>query len=293
MAALAITRAIRDLIERHVVARTYTVQTTKQGDQGIWLQTAREYLAGETIVLRDNNQAEMHTVRCVTESSGVPVLVLCEDVTAPFVAGESWVEKTFNRQVVEDILIGNPDHLDNYPAITIEAKNMNREPITLSSVSDTYMFEIGVWNDATTYADAYETLLIITDKTRNALFRDFYPLVSPFFSTILTEDAQPTDTVIKVHNDDFLRVGQWIWIADRLGVKRHNRVKAGSETNVIELSFPVGFAFKAGSDVIRPRVHLYDPRIESISYDDAQDQDHLLKSSTITYSIKLEMRRHK
>jgi hypothetical protein len=213
-------------------------------------------------------------------------------VTAPFSIDDcSWIEKTFNKNALDDIVLGNPDHLNGYPSITIEAKNMDREPLTLASVSDTYMFEIGVWNDATTYADAYETLLQITDKTRDALFKDFYPLASPFFATVLTEDVQPSDTTIKVENDDFLRVGQWIWIDDRLGFKRHNRVKAGSETNVIELSFPVGFAFKAGNHVIRPRVHLYDPRIESVSYDDAQDQDHLLKSSTITYSIKLEMMR--
>ena len=47
--------------------------------------------------------------------------------------------------------------------------------------------------------------------------------------------------------------------------------------------------FKAGDTLIHPLVHLYDPRIESISYDDAEDDNHLLKSSTITYSVKLQL----
>lgn len=62
---------------------------------------------------------------------------------------------------------------------------------------------------------------------------------------------------------------------------------------VLELAFGVGHKFVVGDSVVHALVHLYDPRIESISYDDAVDQDHLLKSSTITYTVKLQkLRRH-
>jgi hypothetical protein len=39
--------------------------------------------------------------------------------------------------------------------------------------------------------------------------------------------------------------------------------------------------------VIRPLVKTFNPRVESIRFDDAEDRDHLLKSSTITYPVKI------
>lgn len=46
MAALAIAQAIKNLIERHVDARTNLVQDIRVGDGGIWLQRADEFRAG-------------------------------------------------------------------------------------------------------------------------------------------------------------------------------------------------------------------------------------------------------
>lgn len=117
-----------------------------------------EYASGETFVLRSNDKAEMHTIRCVEVVDGFPVLILCEDVTAEFSAENSWIQKTHNRQVIHEVLIGNPDHLHNYPAITIEAKDMAREPLTLGSVSDMYNYEIAVWQDATTCGEKRDAL---------------------------------------------------------------------------------------------------------------------------------------
>lgn len=111
--------------------------------------------------------------------------------------------------------------------------------------------------------------------------------------TILTDDVQPTDTVIYVDNDELLVSGSWLWLESSRKRKKHNKVKANSEPDVVELAFPAGGTFPGRDPVIRPSVHLYDPRIESISYDDTTDQDHLLKSSTITYSIKTHQPRIK
>lgn len=287
MAALAIIQAIKDMIERHVDARTNLVQDVKVGDGGLWVQRADEFRSGETIVLKNNDKAEMHVVRCLDEVKDVPVIVLCEDVTAPFLAAESWVQKTHNQQIIEDIVLGNPDHLDNYPSITIEAKNVTREPFTLGTVSDQFTIEIGTWMDATNYSSAYETLLIITDKVEHSLFKIIAPLVKPFFATVLTANVQSTDTIIMVENSE-LAPGAIIWIENPKGIRRMNRVTKNLDAGVLELAFGVGFPFLTGDAVVHPLVHLYDPRIESISYDDAQDQDHLLKSSTITYSVKLQ-----
>ncbi len=192
-----------------------------------------------------------------------------------------------NGQIIEDIVLGNPDHLDSVPSITIEAKNQTEEPFTLGTVSDTFTFEIGVWMDATNYSDAYTTLLTITDKVQHSLFKKIAPLVEPVFATVLTEAVEPTDTLIMVENSQ-LAPGSLIFIEDAKGTRRHNRVTANLNAGVLELAFGVGHDCVVGDSVVHPLVHLYDPRIENISYDDAMDQDHLLKSSTITYTVKLQ-----
>lgn len=132
--------------------------------------------------------------------------------------------------------------------------------------------------------------MIITDKVEHALFKIIAPLVEPFLVTVLTKSVQSTDTIIMVENSE-LAPGAIIWIENPKGIRRMNRVTKNLDAGVLELAFGVGFPFLTGDTVAHPLVHLYDPRIESISCDDAQDQDHLLKSSTIMYSIKLQQAR--
>jgi hypothetical protein len=73
-------------------------------------------------------------------------MVLCEEITATFGGGSS-VQKLYNRQAVEDIVLGNLDHLDNYPSITIEAKTMDREPFTIESVAYQHAFVVSGIDD--------------------------------------------------------------------------------------------------------------------------------------------------
>ncbi|MCH7727175.1 MAG: hypothetical protein IH991_11955 [Planctomycetes bacterium] len=95
------------------------------------------------------------------------------------------------------------------------------------------------------------------------------------------------DNVIRVTNNE-LSQGAIIFLENPRAIRRWNKVAERLPAGVLELAFGVGHKFVVGDSVVHALVHLYDPRIESISYDDALDQDHLLKSSTITYTIKLQ-----
>lgn len=110
--------------------------------------------------------------------------------------------------------------------------------------------------------------------------------------TVQTEYVLATNSLIVVEDYE-LAAGAWIWIDSPHGTRRNNRVLENLDARAIELYFTAGFDFVAGDFVVHPLFHLYDPRIESISYGDAQDQDHLLKSSTITYTVKLQRPRRK
>lgn len=290
---LGILNAIKNVIEQYVDGRVSITLDVPIGESAIVVQYATEYRKGEDIVLRTDDKAELHRVLCTDEVEGNHVIFLCNPLTSPFPASDSWVQKIHNGQILNTVYVGTPDHIAEYPAISVEMGSMYREPLTIESVTDTYTINVSVWADATSRTDAYETVLQLTDKCEYAIFKELYPLCEPYVLTLLTDDVAPTDTVIHVDSDHYLIAGSWIWIESSRKRKKHNKVKANPVSNTLELTFPAGGTFVTGDLVIRPLVHLYDPRIESISYDDAEDQDHLLKSSTITYSIKMHRPRVK
>lgn len=285
MSSLGIARAVRDLIDDFVNAPTSLVQDANKGDTALSIQLHTPFDSGESIALRDSSKTELHRIACIEERIG-----LCEPVTTTFKAGEAFIQKVYGGQLVEDVLVGNPETLDNYPAITVEVRGMTEEPFTLESVSDTYILDITIWNDATTFAGAYENLLSLTDATQQGLFRELYPVIPPFAQTTLTEPTTPTDRAIKVENAQ--QIAGVIILENDTGTRRINRVLSDA-SKILELAFPVAASFAVGDSVIHPLVGAYDPRVESVTFDDAVDNDRLLKSSTITYSLKIHRFRDK
>jgi hypothetical protein len=147
---------------------------------------------------------------------------------------------------------------------------------------------VAVWNDATTYADAYETVLALTDHTERALFRELYPLVEPYVVTTLLEPTQLLDRHIRIDDPSYFVPGVTLWIENDRGNRRINRVvSVEASSKVVELALGIAYQFQPGDYVIRPLVKTFNPRVESIRFDDAEDRDHLLKSSTITYPVKI------
>lgn len=290
MAAFGIALALQDLIERHVDARTTLLADAKTGDTSLALLRADQYRGGDSIALRNNDKADLHKIHCVDEISGIPTLVLCDPVTAPFSSVDSWIQKTYNKQTVENIVVGTPDHHSSYPSITIQALGMTREPLTLGSFTDTFSYEIGVRNDATAYSDAYATVLQLTDTVQTSLYTAVSPLMEPFFSTTLTDDVTATDKAVRVE-DNRLFAGAIVFIQNSKGTKRYNIVESTDNDSGLDLRFRIGSAFQSGDTLIHPLVHLYDPRIESVSYDDSSDGDHLLHRSSIIYTVKMQLAR--
>ncbi len=287
MSSLGIARAVRDLIDDSVNARTTLVEDAKKGDTALAIQLHTPFISGERIALRDSSKTELHQIACIEDQLG-----LCSAVDGSYKAGEAFIQKVYGGQFVQDVFVGTPEQIDNSPSISIEVRSMIREPFTLESVSDFYSIDISIWNDATTFTGAYENLLRLTDATQQALFRELYPVIEPFASTTLTEPTTPTDTAIKVENSQ--RMAGVIILSNDTGTRRINRILSqGVTSTVLNLAFPVAARFAAGDKVIHPLVGAYDPRLEHVTYDDATDNDRLLKSSTITYSLKIHRFRDK
>ena len=284
MSSLGIAKAIVQTIEDHVQAKLPLVTPAIKGDTELTLQRYTPFVAGQSIALRDAEKSEFLKIACIDET-----LTLCEPVSATFAAGSSYVVKTYGGQLV-NVVLGNPEQLASYPAITIEASELMREPLTLESVSDTYFFNVTCWNDATTFSGAYETLLSLTEATVQALYREMTPLVAPYVQTALSEATEPTDTFCRVDSTQGLR--GTIFLENDAGTRRMNRVTA-IDDDVVTLAFPIGASFSAGARVIHPLVNLYDPRVLGVTYDDASDGNRLLKASTINYSIKFHRPRDK
>jgi hypothetical protein len=284
MSSLAIAKAIVQVITDHVVAELPLVTDALEGETELTLQRYTPFIPGQSVAIRDETKSQFLKIACLQTG-----LVLCSPLTADFQAGSAYVVKTYGGQTV-DVILGNPETLASYPAITVESVTMEREPFTLESVADTYFFSITVWNDSTSFSGAYETLLNLTEAVTLALHREMYPLVSPYVLTTLSEATGPTDTVISVESAQGLR--GTIFIENDAGLRRMNHVKA-IDDDVVTLTFPVAASFAAGARVIHPLVNLYDPRVLNVTHDTAEDGNRLLQASTINYSIKWHRLRDK
>jgi hypothetical protein len=293
MSSLQIAKAIVQTIEDHVVARLPLMADALEGDTELTLPRITPYIPGHSIAVRDAEKSEFLKIDCI----GGDTLTLCTPLTASFAAGSAYVVKTYGGQTC-DVHLGVAETLAHYPAITVESVGMNREPFTLESVTDTYFFDVTVWNDATTFSGTHETLLELTEATSLALHRAMFPLVAPYVQTTLSEatipveDRESVTPYIVVESTDGLR--GTIFIEDDSGHREMNRVTAIDDTyNVVTLEFWYRGNFAAGARVIHPLVNLYDPRVLGVTYDDAQDGNKLLKASTISYSVKWHRPRDK
>ena len=182
---------------------------------------------------------------------------------------------------VHGIYIGDPPVIGRYPAITIFGGSRKSEWLTIDSTSERFDVDISVYIESAFYDTSVEYVYKLTKSIERTLFNNFYPLVEPYCSTVLTEDVTATDTVIRVEDDDINREFAWFFLESEK-YTRHASPKCYLANGVIELKFPLGVEFSAGDYVIFPGRHFYDTRAESTEYGSVV-KNSLLWGSRISY----------
>ncbi|RJR13720.1 hypothetical protein C4585_01530 [Candidatus Parcubacteria bacterium] len=221
METLDILDRVVDVIDCSVNATAPPLTPIQKGDTELIVSTewrcAGNHLPGDYLAIHDNAKLEKHKVRCIqtVSADNIYLITLCDPVASDFNAPEVMIQKLHHNRLVQNIVVGNPDHLSGYPSITVELLNVSREPLTLTDWLETYPFVIGVWVDATHYDEAYRCMIRLATLVKNGL------------------------TNARLGSNLFLQ-----------------------ETDIA-------------------------------SFDDAVDGDHLLKSATVNYSVKMLRRRRR
>lgn len=148
----------------------------KKGDTKIIVDrvdtSAQQHFAGQQLAIHDNEEMECHTVKCLKRVDGAFTdyeIHLCQPITQKWGNPETLITKLHHNRMVDDIVLGNPDHLDGYPSITIEPLAVEREPFTLSDWLETTPIDVGIWTDATNYVEAYKLMMHLAGLVKDAL----------------------------------------------------------------------------------------------------------------------------
>ena len=274
--------ALKRIIERKV-CNIQTLRTNVlAGATSIPIVSAKRFQPAQEVVIYRNGEddGELNTIKCVTDYQTIELLnPIGEDYATSNTRIQNLIE---GGQWMRGIYIGDPPVIPRYPAITIHGDSISSEWLTLDSTSERYEVSISVYIEASHYEKSYEYVLKLTDQIRTTLFYNFYPLVSPYWTTVLAADVNAEDTVIRVTNDSDLNQNiSWFFLES----EKYTRNVSPScylGNNVIELRFPPGVPFSAGDEVIVPGRHFYDTRPNTINFGNIV-KNTLLYGSRISY----------
>ena len=294
---LDILKAIKKIIDRYIVNMTPLNAGLSKGDTVLSIASTRRYCPGDHVVVyhrpaSGQSEGEVHEV---TEIIDNQTMTIKEGLTTDFPVTNSFVEKllgfeTGNQQFLEASYIGDPSVVIKFPCITINGTQRTSEWLTLESTSEKYEIEITVYVTAADYESQFELMHYYTKAIENSLFRSLYPLVEPYDKTTLVEDVDPSDTLIRVSNQNLLRCAGWIFL-ESYDFLRANRIKNDLGNGVYELIRPAGRDFSAGDSIIWPHRHIYNSLPHSTQYGYV-NKDGMLKASRISMKLEEEVRRH-
>lgn len=296
---LDIQRAIKKIIEKFIVNKVALTQAASTGSTTVYVASTRRFCVGEGVVVYHKAAAdiaadgEVHVISDIVDRN---TITLDTPLVADYPLANSFVEKligfeTGNQQFLDGVYIGDPAVIPRYPAITIDAKSRSSEWITLESTSEKYEIDITVYVTAADYESQYELMHAYVKAIEQGLFRSFYPLVEPYYSTTLASDLGADDSVVQVSDSSFLNCPFLSWIfLESVDYLRSNRIKRILSSDVFELQFPTGLEFSAGDSIIRPTRHIYNTLPHTTQYGTV-NKDTMLKAATISYTAQEERRR--
>ncbi len=287
MITINIIKGVANVMSRWIIGEIKLTEDALKGDTTVTVNSTRHYLPNDPIrifVSNDNEQiSTFNIVECIVDTT---TLQLVTPLAQDYVCVQTKIQKTLINKLYE----GDPPVKPLSNSIAVTMPSIDREPLTLESVTEDHSINITCYAEGKTFTESFERIHNLTDRAKTALFLGPY-LIEPFGQTTLTNDAKAGDPIIQVDDpDELCRLGfvmfdngQWL---------RDNRIIANMQNGVFQLASPIGRPFPAGTCVILPHVFPYDIRVEHIEF--TPDAGNVLKKrSEIDMSIKIETRRHK
>lgn len=293
-----ILQSLKLIIERFIAKIVPLLQDVNEGDTIIFMATTRRFGLGEEIVIYNdaNMEGSSRTIVNILDFNQIEIdspmdfHIPASTGKVQKLMGLNIATEPNNAQFLSAVYIGEPDVIMQYPAITINAKSRSSEWLTLESTKETYDIAISVYVQAADYETQYELMHAYTRAIEKSLFRSFYPLVKPYYSTVLAEAITPGDSLIKIVDENLLQcMAGWVWF-ESLHYLRHNRVIESLGQGVYRLAFPMDRPFDVGDAVIRPQRHIFNSIPRGTQYGTV-NKDSMLKASVISWTCDEEVLR--
>jgi hypothetical protein len=294
---LELQRAIKKIIQRYIAQMVPLTQAAVSGTQYAYLQSVRRFNIGDAVVIRHSDTENAELLHVTGVNLYEKRLMFEETLSQTWPLDGGYVQKLLgyssgNTEFLKAIYLGDPAVIKQFPAITIDAKSLNSEWLTLESTKETYEIDITVYVGGLAYFESqYELMHAYVQAIRNSLFRSFYPLVRPYFSTTLIEDVTAGDVTIQVTDPNFVQCtrGSWIFF-ENSDHTISNRIIADLGGGTLQLLRPLAFNFDAGDSIIMPQRHIFNTIPHGTNYGTV-NKGTALKAAVISYRAEEEVRR--
>ena len=294
---LDLQKAIKLVIERYIAQMVPLTQTVTAGTNHAYVESIRRFSLGDTVVIRNSGtvDAELLNVSGVNQSE--KRLIFEEELDQDWDVSGGYIQKLIgfssgNQEFLKAVYLGDPAVIQQYPAITVDAKSLSSEWLTLESTREKFEIDITVYIDGLAYYESqYELMHAYVKAIRMSLFRSLYPLVQPYFSTTLIEDAAAGESTIQVNDPDFTSCarGSWVFL-ESVDHLIPNRIIEDMGGGTMRLLRQLAQNFSVGDTVIMPQRHFFNTIPHTTNYGTV-NKGTMLKAAQISYKAEEETRR--
>jgi len=181
------------------------------GDTLIEIKNTNRFRAGDEVMIRDPIVGgEFENI--ITEIHGDTLLELANPLHSNWTVDQAAVlQKTFEGDIIAGIYTGEPDNIPFYPAITVNAKSVDSDWLTIDSTKEDFKIDVVIYSKAAAQEKGYITNLKLTETIKLGLKMNIYPLVAPYTATSATTNIDSSDIYIRVDSTDgFIAPGRVI-----------------------------------------------------------------------------------
>jgi len=291
---LDIQKSIKKIIERFIANIRTNTSAIGVGDTSLTITSAKRFQTGDTIVIYDpSNPSDGGYVRNISSVDSNRIITIDNALGETYAANQANIQKMLgfdagSQSFMKGIFLGDPAVISRFPAITIDGKSRSAEWLTLDSAKERYEIDITVYVQASDYEQQYELMHHYIKCIESSLFRSFYPLVEPYVTSTLAQDAESGDTVIQLTEEEMMICsGGWFFLESFDHLEPH-RVRNYLGHGIYELMIPIIYDYdRTETTVVEPRRHIFNSFPASTRYGTVM-KGTMLKAGQISYFCEEE-----
>ena len=284
---LQILTAIKTTIERFILQTQALTLPAMKGATSINVESARRFSKGDYIIVESSDDSTSGEIACIADKPDNQTLVLSDPLQASYEATTGRIKKAIGWEgcdpTAPTIYLGEPDVIDDFPAITISADSRDFEWLTIGTVSYNYAIDITVFAERKDREAGYKQMLHYVQAIESGLFRTLYPLVEPYHQATISEPIEAGDVTVQTTDVSQSLCGSWVFL-ESVDALIPNRIRQYHGNGIYELVNPVAIDFDEDSKLIAPGRHVYSTMPAATDY--ATANDGTIHVATIRYHAR-------